>query len=1781
MTTKIDKAALAKRFLKLGQQEQAKFIALLDAKGMSFETLPIVACDENKRVPLSPAQKRLWDIYQLDMGNSAYHISGGFELDGSVDESAIERALRQVMEKHHSLRTRFIADNGEPLQYVETAILTQVELIDGRYLSPSQADRIRADFIERPFDLYHDMPLRLLCLKVADNKTHLIVAMHHIVSDGWSIGLLIKDLVSAYQGISLAPLAIQYRDFSLWQSALLKAGKGQSELDFWEKELGCVQPEKLFEWKGKVVPNQRRESAQIVWDLPRERAGKFAQLAQHNKVTTSSLWLSLWQIALAKVSGRRDIRIGMPMANRTRPEVGDVIGFFVNTNVIKQYLEPQQTLAHILAACHNKMLDIQEQQLLPFDQVVASLLTTRVVGETPYFQVLFNHQVNQTESVEFSAGVFAKPLGLQGQYALFDVALDVLESSDKTRVTLTYAKDRIDSDTMESLGRVLQQIASDVEANLNTSLAGIDPLGPDLHRRLAVLSQPQGNWFYRPVSEFFDRQSAQQPEAVALKHGQDTYTFSQVEKRSNQLAQQLVSLGVQRDQAIGVLFERGCEMIIAMIAVMKAGGAFLPLDPDYPTDRLAYMLDDSNADIVLSSHRLSERWQEVAEQFVSDKVAPLYLEALPWPSLPEQKPNIAILPDQLAYIIYTSGSTGKPKGVAIAHDGLSMHVQTIGEQYGMTPDDVELHFASISFDGAIERWAVPLAFGSRLVIRDQQLWSAEQTCRILEQERITIACFPPSYVGPLLDWIEQTRPSLRVRSWTLGGEAFTRETYERLQSVVQPPRIINGYGPTETVVTPLIWRAYPDDTLSSAYAPIGQPVGDRKLYVLDDQLNRVAPTLIGELYIGEESGLARGYLAKPDMTAERFIPDPFSPNGQRMYRTGDLVRWRSDGVMEYFGRVDQQIKIRGFRVELGEIESRLQHVSKVETCIVAAHRHGANIRLVGYLHGSGAQFVVLDDVLQALSTYLPEYMVPSCLIVLTELPLTPAGKVDRNALPEPDFQSASSLFVAPEGDKETLLADIWQVLLNRERISRCDSFFALGGDSILSLQLVSKLKLAGFNVTPKQVFETPILSELAQILQVNQEQELRQLTMEPFGLMPIQAHFMKQNFAQPNHWNQHVCVELKQDMDILALDAAVTALVKHHPSLRVAYNQTNGQWQQTYRSDMPENRVWQAQLEEERDFSAFAHELQTSLNIESARLIQAGYAQMKGKKSRLMIVIHHLAVDGVSWRILMDDLWRAYQQASSKQTIELQPCYTSLDMAVARLEAWMTSSEGRERQALWSSQFGETNQTPAAPKAEYRDKRSVRVELSREATSSLMGSNNITAEMVTALKHTLSNEQNSMTLYLESHGREESVFGELDLSRLVGWMTSLYPVIIKRSDTIDSVTKRLQALNQDAGIGFGVRSLLNEAQEVPAELTFNYLGQYQGSGFSHWCQPIDSGSEDQAPANTMLTPLVVNAQIVDGVLSADFEFGNQHFSQQEIEQKAASWVKNLEALHRSHNASQIIADVNLLDRLNDEVAAHPPVFCVHPVTGRTVGYQKLAQALAGHRTVYGIQSQSIVYPNRFESSFDSMADCYYSIIRQIQPKGPYTLVGWSLGGALCQEVAARLESAGERVEFLGLLDCYVPGTEITEDQWSSPEAKTKLVEHLEILLGSLTQEQKQGCLEGLDCAPPKEWPKVFSDWLSRQQFDYYAMESAQQMLYSWAVEQHMRALCQGYQLPNINCSSRAYWAGQPSGRSQLLSHRLEETTELFSQTVYDTDHLGIVQHGPVIRDLTQALIKGR
>jgi amino acid adenylation domain-containing protein/non-ribosomal peptide synthase protein (TIGR01720 family) len=1792
VTAPIDKAALARRFLALGAPEQKRFLELLATKGIRFDRLPLVPAPRGEHLPASHAQQRLWLVAQLEPDSSAYHMVGAFALNGELDRGALLASLELIVERHDALRTRFYEHAGQLCQRIDPPGPLALEERDLRG-EPEQVQALADAHAARAFDLAQGPLLRVQLLHLDEQQWRLQIVCHHIVSDGWSIGVFAEELGRAYaalrlgQAPQLAELPIQYADYAQWQRAWLEAGERERQLGYWRERLGSEQPVLALPYK--LDASGQRHAARQSIEVPSALAERLRQLAQGEGATLFMLLLAAFQLLLARYSNQRDIRVGVPVANRQRAETAPLVGFFVNTQVLRAEFDAGMSFRQLLAEVRRDALDAQDQQDLPFDQLVEALAPERSLGQTPLFQVLFNHQKRDLGALQLP-GLRLEPLAQGVPHALFDLALDSLEdSAGQLRLTLTWARERLDDGQMQQMSAHLLGLLEQVSAAPDQPLVRLNVLDSQDQALLSEWNTPRQAFdASRLLAELIAEQAFLRPEAIALVHGGERISFAELEARANRLANLLVTHGVRPESRVGVSLERGNAMIVAMLAVLKSGGAFVPLDPDYPRERLSYMVEDSGLKWLLTSSDLAERLP------LGECVEPLYLDQLDLSAFDTAAPAVQLHPLNLAYLIYTSGSTGQPKGVAVNHLGLTMHVQTIGQRYGMTPDDVELHFASISFDGALERWTVPLAFGSRLVIRDQELWSAEKTCQVIADEGVTISCLPPSYAQQLLDWVESQGLKLPVRSWTLGGEAFTRETYERLQKVLQPQRIINGYGPTETVVTPLIWEAFPGDSFEAAYAPIGNPVGLRSLYVLDAEMNLLPIGVAGELYIGGEVGLARGYFQRPELTAERFLPDPFGAAGERMYRTGDLVRWREDGTLDYLGRVDHQVKIRGFRIELGEIESQLLALEGVQEAAVIARETPTGKQLVGYV--VARENTDTTQLKTKLAKMLPDYMVPAQIIALAKLPLTPAGKLDRAALPEPTWQSQS--YEAPQTDNERILAAIWAEVLGVERVGRQDHFFELGGDSIVALQVVSRVRQQGLQLVPRELFQFPRLAELAQAARAAGEDVAQEPVTGELPLAPIQAHFFAMGQTEPAHWNQALNLELLRPLDPQLQEQALQALVAHHDGLRLRFSQEQGTWRQHYAEmNTKQPLLWLREAGSDAEADQLYQQAQQSLDLAAGPLLRALYLKQAGQADRLLLAVHHLVVDGVSWRVLLEDILAAYRQLEAGQAVRLQSKSQSYKRWTEALQNWAGSEAAQVELDDWCSRL--SGPALALPRelegisASHGDKREVRLALDVSETKRLLQAPaqlgvRIDALLLTALTRALCrwSGQPGLRVNLEGHGRD-ALAGELDLSRTVGWFTSLYPLqlpqVIDVSEHLQQVQQRLQQI-EHGGQGYGVLRWLGSTAAqaalaaVPsAEVIFNYLGQYQAGTAAEWFRPAGGGGAAVAADNPLAGRLAVNGQVFEGRLQLSWEYAANQYRAETIEALAADYRRELLGLLELARGQTVQGPSPLL-RLTRQEADASPVFCPHPVTGRVTGYQPLAARLDGVREVFGLQCRSFLAPNWRDASLGEMADAYLAALLKQQPQGPYRLVGWSLGGSLALELAVRLEARGQEVAFLGLLDCYVPGTEIAGDDARHPQARAKLVEHLQLLAPELPAKAWDGLFEHLLHLEPLDWPQTCSSWFAGQPLDAMTRQSLEELLFAWAVEQHMRRLCAGYALPKVKVRPHCWWAAQPSGRAALLESGLEQVQgRVASHRLIDTDHQGIVRHPQVLQELVALL----
>ncbi|MDD1966839.1 non-ribosomal peptide synthase/polyketide synthase [Pseudomonas putida] len=1644
--------------------------------------------------PQSFAQQRLWFLAQLEPESAAYNLPCVLNLSGALDIDALQHSFDALAARHESLRTCFQpGEAGVPLQRILPLAgvnIARHDLRDSAAMEGDFAD-LAHGFMNQPFDLdAPQAPWRVALVRVGQDQWRLLLCMHHIISDGWSVQLMLEDFARLYRSFadgqqSLLPaLSVQYADYASWQREVLSGPERERQLSWWHEALGNEHPVLELPADRSRPAERDGKGGRHAFVLPQDLADRLRHTARAQDATLFMLFLASFDTLLYRLSGQRDLRIGVPVAGRAEVQTQGLIGFFVNTLVLRAQVSGDLPFARLLAQVKDNLLGAHAHQDLPFEQLVEALQPARSLSVNPLFQVSYNHQQQPDMSLLQFDGLSIEAQQWDIKGAQFDLVLGTFEHQDgRISGYLDYATDLFDASTVERLYGQLLTVLNAVCAQPHTAIGDLPLLGEaDLVALDRWNTPPFSPYVERPIHELIADHARSRPDAIALVHGEQRLTFAEFDRRANQLAHALRARGIGTEVRVAIAMERGVDLWLSFMAVLKAGGAYIPLDPDYPTERLRYMLEDGGVKLLISHDAALDRVP------VGD-VPLLNLDQLDVSDEPETAPEVKIHPQQLAYLIYTSGSTGKPKGAAIAHGDISMHIQTIGERYRFTAEDRKFHFLSISFDGAHEGWMMPMCYGARVVLRDQELWSVEQTYDTLIREGITVASFPPSYLRQLSDWAGLQGKGPGVKTYCFAGEAFSREMLHDVIRNLQPLWIINGYGPTETVVTPTLWLASAQTAdFTTAYAPIGDLVGDRQGYVMDADLNPLPQGIAGELYLG--GAVARGYLDRPGATAERFLPHPFRA-GERIYRSGDRVRLNSQGLLEYLGRIDHQIKIRGFRIEAGEIEAALKGYEGVREALVIV-RDGANGKqLLGYVGGNDLNE---EQIKQQLSLTLPEYMVPHYIVCMERLPQLPNGKLDRNALPNPHVSSHS--FEAPQGEREEHLAKVWQQLLGVESVSRQDSFFELGGDSIQSLAVITRLRQVGLKLLPKDVFSHPRLKDLALRLTLVEATGKVLVDETPTGelpLTPIQAHFFEQPMVNRAHFNQALLLEVKRPVEAPLLARALEAVLRHHDGLNLSFRQlADNRWQQAYRETPVSDSLWVRDVADDTELTALCEQAQRSLDLQDGPLLRLVLAQMPdASEQRLLLVAHHLVVDGVSWRVLLEDLARAYAQLASNSVVNLGPKASSYQRWVRHLQQAALSPEREAEAGQWLAQVGPDNtQWPvddAQGRAMQQDLEQCELLLDADSTRRLLREApaaldaRIDEILLAALAHTLAGwtGRSDNLVALEGHGRE-ALSEALDVGRTLGWFTSLFPVRVKAASSIRQTLEQVRALVRglpDKGLGFGLlRYLGNERvrEQLAAlpepKVVFNYLGQFdQDLGDGRFAPSKVSVGALIDPATALNRELEINGQVYAGQLGLTFRFSGQRYQRQTIERLQNAYrqalVQLLESLPVAQPESPASAKPssnngapNPLIRLTSGPSDKPPVFCVHPVSGTVVGYYALARRLSAQWDVWGIQNRQVLDGNWRDSSIEQMARDYVKALLEQQPGGTYRLVGWSMGGTMVLEMARLLTRLGKRVEFVGLIDGYVPGAgqprpPVPENRALDSDADSEGDEHWQQLLG--------------------------------------------------------------------------------------------------------------------------------
>ncbi|WP_139488459.1 non-ribosomal peptide synthase/polyketide synthase [Brevibacillus dissolubilis] len=1429
---------------------------LQDAAGLL--AAPIVPVSRDEHLPLSFAQQRLWFFDRLMPGSALYNMPSAIRLQGDLDIQAWEKSLQMLIARHESLRTTFSDIKGQAVQVIHSRINWSLTQIDLRDQPAEQQDAevkcLIAEDAAQPFDLSQGPLMRASLIRLAEQEYVFALNMHHIVSDGWSMGILMGELTALYQAVSkgevpaLPDLPIQYADFALWQREWLTGDILDQQLAYWKDKLQGSEPIRALPTDRPRPAEQTFDGALHITQFPVELQARLQELSREEGSTLFMTLLAAFQLLMNRYTGKEDILVGSPVAGRNRQETEGLIGFFINTLVMRTDLSGEPTFRELLARVRDTALNAYAHQDLPFEKLVDELDVERSLSYSPLFQVVFVLQ-NTPMQVEELSDLSILPFQSTPDEIMtkFDLTLTMAESPDGLIATFEYNKALFDPATIERMASHFNRLLEEAARQPDRAVNQLPMLQEEEEQQILVeWNETEAPYSLEAcVHELFAQAAAEMPDQLAIVASEQSLTYSELDRRSNQLANYLQKQGVGTETLVGICVERSVEMFVGLLGILKAGGAYVPMDPSYPQERLAYMIENASMPIVLTQERLLDQMPEGESMLICLDVD--------WDLIADesdQAPAVETTADQLAYVIYTSGSTGQPKGVEIEHRSLLNLVNWHQRTYGVTEADRASQIAGTAFDASVwEIWPY-LTKGAAMYLPDEDIRLAPEKLRDwLVQSGVTISFLPTPLAENLisLQWPADTALCYMLT----GGDKLHSYPAEHL-----PFALVNHYGPTENTVVATAGTV-PVQAGQLTAPHIGRPIDNVSIYVLDDNMQPVPIGVAGELYIGGSS-LARGYLNRPDLTAERFLPNPFSSDpAARIYKAGDLVRYLPDGNIEFIGRADHQVSIRGFRVELGEIETALYGYPAIrETVVIAREDVPGTKRLAAYLVLEEGLEVQISELRLYLKEKLPEYMVPSAYVIMDSLPLTPNGKVDRKALPVPDYAQPGldGEFVAPETFIEKKLAEIWRDVLGVETVGIHDNFFDLGGDSIISIQIVARCNQAGIRLSPKLMFEYQTIAELAgavgDTVAIHAEQEI--ITGD-LPLTPIQRWFFDQPIGNKHHWNQSVMLTVN-DVEPAILQEAIHHLLAHHDSLRLRFFQQDGEWKPylaEWSDIIPFSTVDLSDVpvdDQARRIEEVSDEAQKSLHLSEGPLLRAVYMDLgEGQEGRLLIVVHHLAVDGVSWRIILEDLQKACTQLLQGKPVQLPMKSTSFKYWAERLAAHAYSDELQEESTYWLGQL--TGDLPALPKDHptglnrEQSATSIVVSLTPEETKSLLQDlpslyqTQINDVLLTALAEAVYDwtGQRSVLINLEGHGREE-LFEEVDHSRTVGWFTSMYPVRLDLNEahsivnSLQSVKEQLRAI-PNKGVGYGIlRYLHTELAETmkslpKAEISFNYMGQ--------------------------------------------------------------------------------------------------------------------------------------------------------------------------------------------------------------------------------------------------------------------------------------------------------------------------------------------------------------------
>jgi amino acid adenylation domain-containing protein/non-ribosomal peptide synthase protein (TIGR01720 family) len=1259
----------------------AGFLESLENESRNTALPVITRYKRPARIPLSFAQERIWFIDRLQ-GSVEYHMPWAFRLHGALDVAALESSFKEIISRHEVLRTVLREEEGEAYQLVLPADSWSMTFVNEKDIvaNGGTLQQYMEAGVRRPFDLSADAMMRVHLVHTAREDYVLLIVLHHIAFDGWSISVMVRELAQTYRALvsgnpaGLSNLQIQYADYAIWQREYLSGEKLAAGLSYWKEQLHDIQPLRL---PGDRLPltGQKPVGGYVYKLIDLTLQEQLKELSQKEGATLFMTLLAVFKILLYRYTGQSDISLTTPLAGRRQQELEPLIGFFVNTLILRTPVNAENSFAQLLQKVRLVTLDAYEHQDIPYEKIIQEIDTARNHAQNALFQIMFTLQNMPDTGTLDLGGVDLDSYDTGESIPKLDISFELTESPQGLHLGISYRSDIYSAEAVQRIAAHYEELLKQVTMQPAATVGTLRMLtATEQYRILNTFNETTIDYGTEDtIIDLFSKRVAQTPDAVALVFGNESLTYLELDKRSNRVARYLQHQGICKEQLVGICVDRCPDMVVSILAVLKAGAAYVPLDPSYPQERIAYMLQDSECEILITQQTHGEwlPWKKDANKLICIENLDALTAGFSHDRLATNNKG-----NDLAYVIYTSGSTGLPKGVMVEHKGVVNLAHNQAGPLALQPGIAVLQFSSLSFDASCYEIFLTLLNGGRLVLCPKEvLLDTSRCCRLLNEQQVDLVVLPPSYQAIIKDEI------LPVKTIVSAGEALNAALARELMQ--KGIKLINAYGPTENTVCALLSE---DPVHSTGCVTIGRPIGNVTAYILDSYLQPVPEGVAGELFLGGVQ-VARGYWKRPDLTQEKFIADPFSNTG-RLYRTGDVARWLPDGNMEFLGRADDQVKIRGYRIEVAEVQEALGRAAGVKECVVVADSDAQDqLRLIGYVV-PGKDYDQAA-VLRAMQENLPEYMIPSVLVEIDSIPLTANGKTDKKRLPKAaQVADEPALYQPPQTTTEAQLELIWQTLLGKTQIGRSGNFFLLGGHSLLAIRLVSAIRRRmGKEIPVRNIFNNPTIATLAVVIdQSNSENRLPGIQRNDHnGNIPL-------SFSQERLWfidrlqgsvQYHLSwvFRLQGSVNVHALQIAFKQVLQRHSILRTVIREEGGIG---YQEILPAED-WQLQLHGQ--MPSIEDLIQKPFDLSNDLPIRALLVQLPSDEYILAIVLHHIAFDGWSIEILVNELSELYRSTIEERKANLK----ELPVQYADYAIWqrqqLSGEALRVRLAYWTTQL--------------------------------------------------------------------------------------------------------------------------------------------------------------------------------------------------------------------------------------------------------------------------------------------------------------------------------------------------------------------------------------------------------------------------------------------------------------------------------------------------------------